>query len=189
MDGINRIMRIPRVPLTALPVALLIAACGGGNFTSGNLSTLGINEFVHQADAYCSNGFQSGAAVAQPSEVTTLSSPSPQALPSIATYLTQALPIFQTLDSNLKSLGQPQMNASTWSQAIGALDAVLNDVQSAVSAAQGANLTAYQDAYTKSLNDSKTANAAFKQFGATECGGATQTTPSASPGTASPSPT
>jgi hypothetical protein len=174
-------------------VALLVAACGGstGGPSGGATSapavsptatptaiTLTITDFVSNANMVCLNASQ--YATSAPTPVPTISSfahPAVSELPTIATYFTSLIGLYQGMYSQLQSLGAPPSNASQWSQALTEYQAVMTDFQAAQAAATSSDLSGYTTALAKEQADNTTAAATFTRFGTTMCATDAEPTP------------
>jgi len=139
---------------------------------------LTIADFVSNANMVCLNASQ--YATAEPTPTTAISSfkhPAVSELPTIATYFTSLIGLYQGMYSQLQSLGAAPSNASGWTQALTEYQAVMTDFQSAQTAASSSDLNGYTAALAKEQTDNATAAATFTQFGATMCATDAEPTP------------
>lgn len=173
----TRARRADSLLIMPLLFAALIAlvSCGGSS------QTLTQAQFVALANTVCKQGTASSAAVPQPSVSSSMISPASSDLPAIATYLSKEVASLQSTLNQLRAMGTPPSKQAAWSQSLAAVQQSVTDATSAQTAAAARNLSGYEQALGRVVQDGSTIDQAFGSFGATEC----TSTPS---GSASPSP-
>lgn len=165
--------------ILAAPVVLAaiaaVTSCGGSS------QPLTQAQFVGLANTICKQGTASNAAVPQPSISSSMISPAASDLPAIATYLSKQVASLQSTLDHLKALGTPPAKQSAWTQSLAAVQQSVNDAKAAQNAAHGGDVSTYDQALGRVVEDGGTIDQAFGSFGAMDC----TSTPS---GSASPSP-
>jgi hypothetical protein len=155
------------------PAAVIaLASCGGSSSP-----TLTQTQFTSQVNAICTKGSESSAAVPQPNVSSSIISPAAADLPAIAAYLSKEVAVLQHTADQLKAMGTPPAKQSQWTQSLAAIQHSVDDAKAAQSAAKSGNVTTYDQALGRVVEDGSTIDQAFGGFGAMAC----TSTPSGSP--------